>query len=254
MLRTPTFQSDLVAPLLRDWDRFRRSPLTRSTIVGWGGPIAEGIDEHHPDPATEILCRTGFLAVDCAGDPDLTLARLVELAHHDEVAARIVLQRMLPPIVSVARRRGPRHGGARAATDQLVAMAWIVIRQFPADRRSRRIAANLLRDIEYQAFVRDRRLLSAREQVGVPEAVGRPMFAVSVDRPASPCTEVAELLQLAATSGMSREDLDLLRGWAAGTSPRAVADQIGVCERTVRSRRHQAVDRVRQLVRDEALV
>ncbi|MEY3851994.1 MAG: hypothetical protein RI910_974, partial [Verrucomicrobiota bacterium] len=59
----------------------------------------------------------------------------------------------------IAGRRGHIvNGGFNAAFNEILGQAWILIRQYPVDRRPAKIASNLVRDTEYFAFVRNARL------------------------------------------------------------------------------------------------
>ena len=87
-------------------------------------------------------------------------------AHKIPLAARIVLQRLVPGLRSIARRRGRRpDDGDTQAPDlfhDLLANAWIVIRCYPIERRPFNVAANLLKDVGYQTLTTQQRMRSVR--------------------------------------------------------------------------------------------
>jgi hypothetical protein len=125
----------------------------------------------------------------------------------------------------------------------LLSTAWIVIRQFPHDRRRSKIAANLVLDIEYFAFVRSRRLRR------VPEAqVGDDMLSQLIEspRPLSPEVELDDVLSRASELGVGKRHIEVLQRLGNGTHGSALADEIGVSPRTIRNHRRHAVEAVRQ--------
>ncbi|MEO6156098.1 MAG: hypothetical protein ABIQ39_00550, partial [Ilumatobacteraceae bacterium] len=88
---------------------------------------------------------------------DTVLGQLVEFARTDPLAGRVVLQRLLPGLSAIARRRGTHMREHLEAFDELLSAAWSVISNFPVERRRHHVAASLLRDCEYHAFRRDHR-------------------------------------------------------------------------------------------------
>ena len=144
-----------------DWDAIARSRRDIRRANSWNLP---GEPVRHLD---EVLRRAGYGESMTDEGCDLYLSQLTAIAHHDELACRVVVQRILPGLIAVAVRRGRIvQGGPSFALDQLASSAWMVIRNYPIDRRPLRVAANLLRDIEYQAFVRESR--TKRNSVELP--------------------------------------------------------------------------------------
>ena len=248
VLQHRPFASRLAKPLLDEWDRLTRSRRVRQTIAAWplpGGPVEGGVDE--------LLGRLGFFGRVDDDDADAALFFVVRLAAHDVLAARVALQRVLPSLVAVAKRRGGgRWDDRQEAFLEVVSAAWIVIRTYPTDRRPRRVAANIVRDAEYQAFVRARRLRSATERVG-----GMPLVVDDVvdhrgrqvDRSDEPMEQVLEVLRDAREMGLSDEDLRFAGGLLSGRTPRQLATDFGICERTVRNRRDLVAARLRTAAR-----
>ena len=62
------------------------------------------------------------------------LLRLVELAREDDLAARIVIQRLLPGLLSTARRRRPGRD-IDGALEELIGATWLAIEGCRTDRR-----------------------------------------------------------------------------------------------------------------------
>lgn len=248
MTTARTFSSPLARTLLDEWDRMSASRRVRRAISEWqlpGGPVNGGLDD--------LLSRLGFFGRFDDDDADAALFFVVRLAADDVLAARVALQRVLPSLVAIAKRRG--IGGwehRQEAFVDVVSAAWIVIRTYPTDRRPNRVAANIVRDSEYHAFVRPRRLRSASEQVGrMPLVVdgtvdrwGRP-----TDRPDEPLEQVIDVLRDAKDMGVSEDDLRFAGGLASGRNARELAAEFGVCERTVRNRRDVVTARLRSALR-----
>jgi hypothetical protein len=220
-----------------EWRRITAAPATNARIASWPPEVA-----CHGDAATLLAAvgRDGGLPMVAA---DQALAALVGLARTDTLAARVVLQRVIPGLVSAAvRRTAGRPAERQAMFDDLIATAWVVIRSYPIERRPAKIAVNVLRDTEYLTCVRPTRLRSASE---VPTPV-RPddrhgatcgLDGTRVDgRPTA--SELAEVLALGAASGVCRRDLAMLAAAALdGCRATEVAHRFKVTTRTVRNRR-----------------
>jgi DNA-directed RNA polymerase specialized sigma24 family protein len=174
------------------------------------------------------------------------MCRLLLAARVDDVAARVVLQRLLPGLVGRARRWAGRAEGGSDALDELLAAAWTVIRTFPVERRPGHLVANLLRGAEYHAFVRPTRRMLVHEFV--PTSL--------LDRPAEETAreaaeELAELVGEART--LTDRDHHLLGLLLGGASMTEVATTLDVCVRTVTNHRDAVVHRLRQVASDMAV-
>lgn len=227
--------------LVAEWHRLSRSRAVLREVNSWeflGAPVA------HID---EVLERCGFGRRTDDSAADHMLWQLVRLAAHDDLAARIALHRVLPAVMSIARRRGRIHPrGAHAAMGELLTTAWEIIRTYPCERRPRKVAANIVRDIEYFTYVRDARLKRV-EEVSVEGDHG---FGHCEPDDLSPADELDEVLADAAQAGLDPASLSLLRRYAAGESTDTIATSLGLSPRTVRNRRRAAIDEVRQCIAD----
>jgi DNA-directed RNA polymerase specialized sigma24 family protein len=174
------------------------------------------------------------------------MARLLLAARVDEVAARVVLQRLLPGLITRARRWSRRREGGPDALDELLASAWTVIRTFPVERRPTHLAANLLRGAEYHAFVRPSRRLLVHEFVPT-HTLDRPV----PEAPTDAATELAELIDGSGT--LTERDRRLLALLVGGASMTEVATTLDVCVRTVSNHRDAVVHRLRQVAADMAV-
>ena len=225
--------------VVAEWERLARSRSVLRHVNSWGflpTPVS------HIDEVLEV-CGFGKRVDDT--DADQMFLCLVRLAAHDELAARVALHRVLPAIMAIAKRRGRIHPhGAYAAMSELLTTAWEVIRTYPCERRPKKIAANIVRDIEYFTYVRDARLKRVTEVCVESDH----SFGSSPDDEPTAAEELCEVLADAAAAGLDPNDLSLLRRYAAGESTQTIAESLGLSPRTVRNRRRAALDEVRQRV------
>jgi RNA polymerase sigma factor (sigma-70 family) len=171
--------------------------------------------------------------------PDEVMTRLLLAARVDELAARVVLQRMLPGLVGCARKwTARRRGGSAEAFDELLSVAWTVIREFPVERRPHHLASNLLRDSEHRAFRRAARRLLVHE-LTPPHDFDLPAAPTSVDAAA----ELAAIVDGATL--LTDVDRRLLGLVLKGRSQAEIAAELEVSERTVRNYRDSVVHRLR---------
>jgi DNA-binding CsgD family transcriptional regulator len=171
---------------------------------------------------------------------DGRLAQLVMIARHDDLAARIVLQRLLPGLVHRARRWTHRMESNQRAIDEIVTAAWSVIRTFPESRLHVELAARLQFDSEYRAFKRDRRRL-AEFVPTEPQHLDRPIDDI-LGRPIAP---LDELLRLARESSLDDRELAVLQALLSGDPMPDVAEHLQVSIRTVSNWRTALVERLR---------
>lgn len=242
----------IVTALFAEWEHLARQRHNVKRANDWHLP---GEPVRH---LNEILERAGFGIPTNDEALDSYLSQLVAMAKHDDLATRIVLQRILPGLVSIAVRRAPivAHG-LSGAFDSVSASAWIVIRQFPIDRRSCRVAANLLMDIEYAAFVRDGRLKSTRsEDHFSPEGLlgiefGRVRTGHIDHDPVADASSLELLLHGLAAQGLSDRDVQMLRAVSQEVNSVQAAEVLGISPRSVRNRRERALSRAHSLLTAE---
>ena len=236
---TPRFAHRLDA----EWHRLRTARRAVARARSWA--------DHDPDhPLSTIVASSADLGDIVAatqrgamppGIDDMILVRLVELTCSDELAGRIVLQRLLPGLIS----RSLQYRAFRDGVDPVelaVPAAWLAIRSYDTDRRRHHVAASLLSDAVFQAFRRPIRRRSSTEVV-------RPVhvFAslASDDAPSSAFEELAAVVRDARRAGVPTRDIELLRHLARSESPATVARERNVTPRTVRNHRDRAVAHVR---------
>lgn len=232
-----TRPATLLVRLQRDWDHLARSAACLATAHGWH------LDTAPFSSLDELLRQAGYGVVGRGRhDDDPVLGGLVLTARVDPLAARIVLQRLLPGIAAAARRRSGTTAAHEDTVGELVAAAWTVIRSYPADTRPSYIAANLLRRIDESAFRRQRRRASF-----TPWPTEYFDQTADDSTAASPADELRELLDLAAADGWSPDDLRLIRRLADGEPTRIIAEDLCVTDRTVRNRRAALTRRLADL-------
>lgn len=178
------------------------------------------------------------------GTDDAILARLVDVARTDELAGRVVIQRLLPGLISrSARYRG--FGDPVHPIEVVVPAAWLAVRSYDTVGRPRNIAAALISDAVFSAF---RQPLRRRASTEVRMSPHRFCSTIDEPGPVEPIIELAGALREAAAAGVERSELDLLRHIARSDSPTTVASQRGVTERTIRNHRARAVAHVRNAI------
>ena len=240
----------LLARLDREWSAITARPAVVRRAQGWGLGVPYGnLDEllvaiGHRELAPRQR-PAGQPAAPPAGAPsaDVVLGRLLLAARGDEVAARVILQRLLPGLISGSRRWGVyREGGSADAFDELLSAAWMVIREFPVERHTHQLVARMLRESEYRAFGRALRRRLVHELVE-PQLLD----LVAQDAPrAEPLFELVDII--AAAGSLDDRDRQLLVLLAQGRSQADLAQLFDVSERTVRNHRDAMVHRVRSLV------
>lgn len=242
-------QQHLLVRLHREWSALAFRPAVLRRAAGWGvGVPFSSLDG--------LVAATGYYATSeareaalASGETDPTaaetvLARLLVVARTDDLAARVVLQRLLPGLSARARCwQSSRRGGSAEALDEMLSAAWLVIRDFPVERRPLHLAANLLRDTEYHAFVKPTRRRWASDSV----APGTLDLPVEVAPEVEPIAELAEVVA-AGRRLLSERDMELVRLLVHGRSTGEVAAAMKVSVRTVSNHRDSVVHRLRQAV------
>ena len=239
-----------VTLLQKEWDRLRHCPRSLRTVNSW-----ELADRpfHNLD---EVLKAAGYLGAKCDTSADRVLADIVRRAATDQLAARIVLQRIFPPMLAIGRRRGKMHRtGFDDAFSLVLSHGWEIIRTYPIDRRPTKIAANIVRDIEYFAFVRRERRRPKHERLDdswelivdgiTTDARGNVLKRGDVE--AEPLAEelMNALLREARANEISAKSLAMLEALRTLTVEQ-IAERYGVSQRTIREWRRDAVNELRE--------
>ncbi|WCO66318.1 hypothetical protein PO878_17600 [Iamia majanohamensis] len=120
----------------REWDRIATGPLARRTVIRWANT--------HEALAGLVDLDDVLAARRDAGRADPVLRALVTMAADDDLAARTLLQALLPGLVHLARTTG---NDDHNAVEELISIAWERIRTYPVDRDGR-VAGNVLLDVK----------------------------------------------------------------------------------------------------------
>jgi len=234
----------MLRDLSSEWQRLISTQEVIDQVNSWGLP-------HTPIcHLDEALALAGFGRDNRDSEADRYLFLLVSRAATDDLAARIVLQRLLPPLVSVARRRGKiTVGGFDEAFTETIAQAWLLIRTYPLDRRPARVASNLVRDTEYHAFVRPTRYRRFTVQLCDSNELSEFPAEASNDDKAD---ALQDLLHGPVRERLSQRSVELLDELSAGTTVEEIAVRRGVRVRTVRTWRRAAINELRGRMRSAA--
>jgi hypothetical protein len=223
----------LSARLDGEWRIIRRRRRLVDRANGWR------VTEQPFDDLDALLTIAGHRVEPTAAANDV-LGQLVRIARHDELAARVVLQRMLPGLLATVRRR--QSLDVDGSFEQLLGAAWLVIHAYQPELRPSRVAANLVRDAGYRAFIAPARRRSATEVSMDPHALEDTPAVVVL----SSCEELAVLLREARSMGLSALDVDFVRDLLrCGSSTRLAAER-HVTPRTIRNHRTRAAARLRR--------
>ena len=219
--------------LTLEWARLRTRPAALLHAAGWGLVEAPLTD------LDQVLVAVGF--ENRCPSAERRLRELVTIAGHDELAARVVLQRLLPGLLAVVRRRR-RSGHGESTFDELLTTAWISIRTYNPRRTPSCLAAALISDADYQAFrSAGRRRSSTERPVDIDDS-----FPAHREPPC-PSDELDEVLADALAAGVPTEDIELLRQLVAAPRAIDVAAQLQVTPRTIRNRRDRITGRLREV-------
>jgi hypothetical protein len=230
----------LLRQLDREWARLRRRGTTLAQVRRWTG------DSHFNGVVASVASLDDVVAATQphagpTGSGDEILARLIELAEHDDLAGRIVLQRIVPGLISRSRRWHQRLD-AGDPTDVIVGAAWMAIRGFDTTTRTRFIAPALIADTMWIGVRRDSR---HKNETEVPTTADVLRTVPAEERVADPLTALAGTMRAAARAGVPVAYLELIRGLVRAGSPSRAARDCNVTVRTIRNRRDVATAQIR---------
>lgn len=223
--------------LEQEWTQLEGSASASRALRRWSsedyglGGLATlgGLRETVQDRTTSPVVRDGILLA------------LVRRAATDDLAARTLLQLLLPGCKALVRRFA-WSDDLDEITAAVVAETFDRIRTYPIDRRPGRVAANILLDVKQRVFWRTPTtvptvsLEEVSHSIPVPEADENAAF------------ELLDLLHWAVERGhLSVADAHLIADTrVAGTSVERVCGRTGDKQQTVRRRRQRAEHRLAQ--------
>jgi hypothetical protein len=239
----------IVDSLGTEWRRITIRADDLRAARAWGLPGSEvaSLDEvlqrcgYRPAPTSVHQARSNTQRDQSHHDEYLIL--LLTIARDDRLAGRVVLQRILPALCALARRHSSTVHGQQDLIDDLVANSWASIRNYPVDRRTRRVVPNLVRDIGFQTIVRPARRRNAAELPPEHQHMIDTEYLSDTD----PLQELVELLDEARRNGMSQQDIDFICQIVTFDQPDRVAAILEVTPRTVRNHRDAIVHRLRHI-------
>lgn len=231
----PQSPRTLSTRLHREWQRLRRRPGALEQAGSWGlldGPVTD---------LDDVLAAVGF-ETPSTHATEQAFRALVHAAAEDDLAARVTVQRLLPAILSLARKRR----GLGDTTDdigELLGVAWIVIRTYNPARRPGCLAAALVSDIDYRTFRASRR----RHSFNLRPIDDSPEMA-EPHQSAHASEELLELISRAIELELADDDDVALVGHLLREArANDIAAQLGVTPRTYRNRRDRLTARLREV-------
>lgn len=222
----------VVETLNAEWDRLVKSPEGRHAVERWrlGWPVLECCDE-----LRDVL--------ELRSDPALAQAVLRPLAlmsPSDDLAARTLLQALLPGLVLLARSTA---NDDPEGLGDVVALAWERIRTYPSHREGS-VAGNVLLDVR-KRYLKQRGFGS----VVVPMALCPRDVSVCCALPSGAAEVVAGLMRVAVVAGViSTVDLDtIVRSRMFDVPLSEIAAERGISARALGQQRWRAEDRLRRM-------
>jgi hypothetical protein len=216
----------------REWSELATSPRARRALIRWANdhPALAGLRD-----LDELLANRR----DNTRAPAL-LGALAALAPNDELAARTLLQALVPGLARLSSLTG---NDDPAAIDEMVSLGWERIRTYPTTRRGS-VAGNVLLDVRKR--YRKHRLIevpASLELTGDPE-----------DDACTPEDEVLGRLLIEELEAAEREGVVsapvlrlILRTRLGGESLGEVATELQVAPHVLCQRRWRAEQRLRKL-------
>lgn len=238
---SPRRKTPMLTELDREWERLRTRPCVVRAARRWTGDVAFTQLVRSIRDLDDIVLATQPTGP-MPESANAILRQLIALAAADELAGRVVLQRLLPGLISQSRRWMDR-AVVDDPTDVAIGAAWMAIRAFDVNARQQHVAPALIADSLWIAFRRGaRRRVETEVPVSGSSLCGQPAPAAVAD----PIVALAATLRAARRAGVRSSDLDAIRTIAAAGGPTRAAHESGVTVRTIRNRRDRAGLRIRR--------
>ena len=240
----PRSAHQFTSRLDNEWQELRRQRRSLRRARAWGtsapGDSLRSVLANLTDLNDLLEAARGNRGHD--GPDNAVLLRLVEIARHDQLAGRIVIQRLLPGLIRRAATYRSYYDDIDPA-EIIVPAAWLALRKYDVDKRRHHVAASLLSDATFFAFRKQLRRLSANEVARPPRSFLR---TAAPDTSSTALEELASVVRDAQAAGVSTYDIDLIRHLVQAASPGTVAREREVTTRTVRNHRARAITNVRE--------
>ena len=237
----------LLAELDREWGRMHRRPQALRRVRAWAtDPVLAPFVTDISDLEELIHVTQPGIIGDGVGDE--VLRRLITIAADEELAGRIVLQRILPGLISRSRRWDGHVRSGGDVCDVAVGAAWLAIRTFDVSARTLHVAPSLIADALWIGFRRSSRK-RVEQEIPVPGSVL--MAHPAPAHEAAPIAALAGTLRAAHRAGVPAADLELMRSIVVAGSPSKAARTCKVTVRTIRNRRDTASWKIRQALGPE---
>jgi DNA-directed RNA polymerase specialized sigma24 family protein len=232
-----------------DWEWWRTRSASFSAVASWQERHACLAGAKSPQDVLEACGADRMIPMELA---DRRLAAVVaEARTGDPVAARLALQRVFPGLVTRASHRASIHRRPiDGVLEELMASAWLVISEFPLDRRPVKIAVNIIRDAEYRLYgyvpVTARNTIPMQAE-DLPQSLppGVSHGSSFGGDPQDRLGEAPRMLLDAVQEGFPADDARLLAQlFVFDLTVTEIAAADGVSTRRVRARRKSALERL----------
>lgn len=148
----------VLGQLDREWDRLADCSVGRRAVRTWavGEPLLAGARSLRQ--LVERVNERGH-----AEESDAILLILLRHASTDDVAARTVLQAMMPAVKNMTSRFSTCGAWSAEETAAVVVAAmWERVRTYPVERRPKKVAANLALDTRQRVWRSGHKLVYGR--------------------------------------------------------------------------------------------
>jgi hypothetical protein len=238
-----TTPASLTRRLDAEWRHLVSSPATAQALTRWARlePAIAGLVDLE-QLRTTVHDRTNVER------GDSILAALVRLgavsSHGDLLAARVVLQLLVPGAIRLAQSLAPMVGDQATSEAVVFAELTILIRTYPWERRPRRIAANLLLDCR-------QRLVRSHDRTRPEISAGLSLHDANAATDGDDRTALPDVLWWAHRRGiLSRFETQLLFASHVADIPmNQLASRFGRSRSTLFTIRASAEERLRQALR-----
>jgi DNA-directed RNA polymerase specialized sigma24 family protein len=222
--------------LARDWPVVLRGPLRRR-FAAWCE--AEPALARFTDAGAVVRFLQG---AGCFEQKDAALLALLVRARFEALAGRVVLEAIRPGLLGLLGRLPREPAWREEAQAVMLAAAWRRIRRYPVERRTQRVAANLLLDTLHDTTRAIGKLASAAAGTAPWSALAEKHVAADEQVDGDVDALLDDAVKAGAISGVEAELI--LASRIDGASLHALAHAAGVSYNTMKLRRQRAERRL----------